>query len=55
MTTTGPYLTTAQLAAARGVTKQAISKAVREERLEPAIVLRNGYYLFNPDELEGDE
>lgn len=44
-------ITTTQLAAARGVTRQAILAAVNREVLKPAIVLANGHYLFTPDQV----
>jgi hypothetical protein len=48
-------LTTSELAASRCVTRQAIAAAVKRGTLEPAVVLSNGYFLFNSDEVEGDD
>jgi hypothetical protein len=48
MTTFG-FITTAQLAAARGVTRQAVTAAVRRGTLTPAHVLPDGAFLFTPE------
>ena len=58
MSTTLPkLLTTRELADARGVTLQAISRAVREGRIEPAATLASGAHLFTEDQAasEADE
>ncbi|GAB3118378.1 hypothetical protein [Glaciibacter psychrotolerans] len=47
--TTEQLLTTTQVAAARGVSRQAILAAVKRGTLTPAFTLGNGYYLFEPE------
>ncbi|MFV0315480.1 MAG: hypothetical protein ACK5O2_00765 [Microthrixaceae bacterium] len=55
MSTTLPkLLTTRELASARGLTRQAISRAVREHRIEPAATLANGAYLFTEDQADAE-
>lgn len=48
------FLTTAQLAAARGVSRQAITQAVNRGTLTPAMILANGNYLFTRDQAEAE-
>lgn len=45
-------LTTRELAARRGVTRQAITGAVARGSLVPAVTLANGYYLFTEDQVD---
>lgn len=40
-------LTTRQVAARIGVTRQHVARLVREERIEPTATLVNGSYLFD--------
>ncbi|WP_165384212.1 hypothetical protein [Leucobacter triazinivorans] len=42
------------MAARRGVTRQAISRAVREGRIEPAATLASGAHLFTEDQAESE-
>ncbi len=49
---TSKLIATSELARRRGVTRQAISQAVRRGVLTPAQVLPNGNYLFTEDQAE---
>ncbi|WP_141887262.1 type IV toxin-antitoxin system AbiEi family antitoxin domain-containing protein [Leucobacter komagatae] len=56
MTTKIPkLLTTREVADERGVTRQAISRAVREGRIIPAATLANGAHLFTEDQASGED
>jgi predicted site-specific integrase-resolvase len=45
-------LTTREVAAARGVTRQHIARLVRDGKLEPFATLANGAHLFTEDQAE---
>lgn len=47
--------TTREVAEARGLTRQAISRAVREGRIEPAATLGNGAHLFTEDQAQAED
>lgn len=49
MPTERKLITTRQLAALRGVSRQAIAAAVKRGAITPALVLDNGNYLFTLD------
>lgn len=49
---TSSVLTTRELAARRGVTRQHIARMVREGKLQPAVTLANGAHLFTEDQVE---
>lgn len=44
------FITTSELATARGVSRQAILAAVKRGAIVPAAQLANGLYLFDPED-----